>query len=141
MHRGQFYIVGGLIHADGFPATGAVHVCDTTADRQTASWTRACELPSPRADHVLVVHQDRLFCIGGRCHGDGPIGSECPNLCLSEDGSEWCEIPPLPRPDPNQPAADLDDHLTRLRVASPRARWPRQSRSDELSRVVRRITF
>ena len=124
MHRGLFYVIGGMhgpATADGYvdTASNAVYVFDTTADRETASWSRACDLPTPRCYHSAVVHEDRIVIVGGRSKAYMCEDSVCANLYLSDDGLEWLEAPALPRPDLDQPASRLDEQVRAYSVGIP----------------------
>lgn len=83
---GKLWVIGGS-RSYGFPA---VFTNDVWYSEDGANWTQATESApfSPRMEHASVVHDGRIWVIGGRRQDYSPAG----DVWSSEDGAAWSQV-------------------------------------------------
>ena len=97
MLNGRLYVMGGR-------DSNKLQVLEMTEENGLA-WTVKADLPANRNGAASVVHDGRIWVMGGCVAGEGPTASV---LTYDAEADTWATGPSLPSPCANCRAATID---------------------------------
>jgi N-acetylneuraminic acid mutarotase len=108
---GEFvYVIAGG-NDRGVPPLSDVQAARIQPDGALGPWMPTTPLPETRQDHAAVVHQNRLYVLGG--FGSAGVSSEVLSARINPDGTlgPWMPTTPLPDPQYEHTAAVIQGHV------------------------------
>jgi hypothetical protein len=105
---GSIYRIGGMTAANAADADADLHSSASVArfDPVRSTWIECTPLPEPRSSHDAVVHDGRIYVVGGWALAGGDDGTFHETAWVSELGDTLCWRP-LPPPKQRRRAAAL----------------------------------
>ena len=108
--QGKIYVIGGQFNHDSQQLDqDRVDIYDPDLD----SWSEGPPLPVPHShsEHATVVHEDRIWMIGGHSTPVGGKKGFCPNIVTLAAGADWQLTGLLPKPISSPAAGIIDKKL------------------------------
>ena len=106
MLNGRLYVVGGEDYEDE-EAASKLQVLEMKGENGLA-WSRKADLPAHRRDAASVVHEGKIWVMGGYVEDEGLSASV---IVYDAEADAWDTAPPLPRACAKIFAATLDGRI------------------------------